>query len=177
MTAAPGGIQPGGPPPGGTQPGGARPGGPAASGATRDQPVVRAAGGVVWRSGPAGAEILLVHRPRYDDWTLPKGKAEPGEEDTETARREVAEETGLDTVLGDELPSTGYVDGRGRPKIVRYWVMTAVGDPADRDAAPWVPNDEVDELAWLPVDEARRRLSYERDLPVVDAFAGRPGAA
>lgn len=126
---------------------------------------VRAAGGAVWRRTDAGVEVLLVHRPRYDDWTLPKGKADPGEEDPATARREVAEETGLTCELGPELPSTAYVDNRGRPKIVRYWVMQPTGQ-----VAPFRPNDEVDELAWVPLDAAGERLTYQRDLPVLAAL-------
>ena len=90
-------------------------------------PVVRAAGGVVVRGTGAATEVLLVHRPAYDDWTFPKGKGEPGESDEECAVREVEEETGLLCTLGRELASTEYVDGKGRPKSVRYWVMEVVG--------------------------------------------------
>ena len=88
--------------------------------------VVRAAGGVVWRRATDGeAEILLVHRPKYDDWTFPKGKCDAGEDDETCARREVEEETGLLCELGAELPSTEYIDPKGRPKVVRYWAMIA----------------------------------------------------
>jgi 8-oxo-dGTP pyrophosphatase MutT (NUDIX family) len=126
---------------------------------------VRAAGGVVWRSGPTGAlEVLLVHRSRYDDWSLPKGKRDPGETDEACAVREVEEETGVQAVLGAELPTTRYVDHRGRPKVVRYWAMAAT-------SGSFSPNDEVDEVRWLPVDEARSLLSYDRDADVLDAFA------
>ena len=114
---------------------------------------VRAAGGVVARDG----EVLLVHRPRYDDWTLPKGKAEDGESDEDCALREVWEETGLRCELEDELPSTHYVDARGRPKRVRWWRMRVVGDDG------FTPNEEVDELRWVDGDTAAALLTYERD--------------
>ena len=125
---------------------------------------IRAAGGVVWRDGEAGVEVLLVHRPRYDDWSLPKGKADPGESDEDTARREVVEETGLECELGAELPPVDYVDIQGRPKHVRYWVMQVTGEQ------PWAPNAEVDERAWMRVPVARDALSYDRDITVLDAF-------
>ncbi len=126
--------------------------------------LVRAAGGVVWRPADGGVEVLLVHRPRHDDWSLPKGKVAPGDDDDEaTARREVEEETGYRAALGRELPSTHYtVDGR--PKQVRYWEMR-VGDGA------FAPNHEVDEIAWLALPAARERLSYAHDRAVLDAFA------
>jgi 8-oxo-dGTP diphosphatase len=119
---------------------------------------------VVWRHATDGPEVLLVHRPKYDDWTLPKGKAEPGEDDHTTALREVREETGCVCTLGAELPSTHYVDNQGRQKVVRYWAMTVAS------ADPWAPDDEVDELRWVKVPEARTLLSYDRDLTVLDAF-------
>jgi len=128
-------------------------------------PVVRAAGGAVWRHCADGLEVLLVHRPRYDDWTLPKGKAELGEDDEATALREVAEETGLECDLGPELTPTHYVDHNGRAKVVRYWAMTAKDPIAD-----FVPNREVDDVAWLAVHEATARLTYERDRPVLAAL-------
>ncbi len=127
---------------------------------------MRAAGGVVWRRAGTGLEVLLIHRPRYDDWSLPKGKAESGEDDVDTAAREVAEETGLECVLGPELARIRYTDRNGRPKVVRYWSMTVAG-PA---SAPFSPNAEVDELAWLPLAEAMDRLSYPRDRTVLDAL-------
>jgi 8-oxo-dGTP diphosphatase len=123
---------------------------------------VRAAGGVVIREGAGGPEVLLVHRPAYDDWSLPKGKANRGETDEDCALREVEEETGLSCELERELPSTSYRDGRGRPKVVRYWAM----HPVDGEA---VPQAEVDDVAWLPVDEARHVLTWERDRAVLDA--------
>ena len=212
-------------------------------------PLIRAAGGAVWRRVPAGVEVVLVHRPAYDDWALPKGKLEPGETDEEAALREVREETGLSCRLGTELPSTTYADGQGRPKVVRYWTMTVVpgtgapgtgaaagviaangaseaagvgatsvpGEPAqgvgsagrvtanrvtgdrvtgsrvtgDRVAGDRVAGDrvvgdrvtdnrlmpepkarqEIDEACWAPLGEARGRLTYPRDVVVLDALA------
>jgi 8-oxo-dGTP diphosphatase len=130
-----------------------------------DDGVVRAAGGAVWRWGPSDIEVLLVHRPAYDDWTLPKGKVQPGEEDENAALREVLEETGLECELGGELAATRYVDNRGRPKVVRYWAMEVYGE-----APHFQPNREVDRLAWLGVDKAMDRLTYDRDRDVLDAL-------
>jgi 8-oxo-dGTP diphosphatase len=121
---------------------------------------VEAAGGVVMRDG----QVLLVHRPRYDDWTLPKGKLDPGESFEDAALREVEEETGLRCALGRELPSAEYEVG-GRPKLVRYWLM----EPAED--TPFVPNDETDELRWLRPAEALAQLSYDRDRDVLAAVA------
>ncbi len=104
--------------------------------------------------------MAVVHRPRYDDWTYPKGKLDPGESFEEAALREVEEETGLVCELGDELESTTYVDGKGRPKLVRYWEMTPVG-------GEFRANDEVDELRWVTPEEANRMLSYDRDRGLV----------
>lgn len=127
-------------------------------------PTVRAAGGALWRHRPDGdLEVLLVHRPRYDDWSLPKGKCEQDESDEDCALREVAEETGLSCEIGPELPSQRYRDQKGRDKVVRYWAMEA---PAGEGAL----EHEVDMVAWLPLDAARRRLSYERDIAVLDAL-------
>lgn len=124
--------------------------------------VIRAAGGVVARPGRNGMEVLLVHRPRYDDWSFPKGKALPGESDEACAIREVEEETGLLCELGDELPSTVYRDAKGRMKRARYWLLR----PIQGELAY---TDEVDEARWLPVDEARALLTYARDAAVIDA--------
>jgi len=118
--------------------------------------LVEAAGGVVLREGGEEVEVCVVHRPRYGDWTLPKGKLEPDESFEEAALREVEEETGLRCELGRELESTHYIDGRGRPKIVRYWLMEVV-------AGEFEPNAEVDELRWMTAGEAVDALTYERD--------------
>jgi 8-oxo-dGTP diphosphatase len=130
----------------------------AAGGALSD--VVRAAGGVVLRDGAAGVEVLVVHRPRYDDWSFPKGKAEPRESDEDCAVREVEEETGLRCALGRELLSTSYTDPKGRPKVVRYWLMEVVGGELAFE-------HEVDGGRWVSVDEATSLLSYPRDLDVL----------
>ena len=122
--------------------------------------VVRAAGGVVVRAGPAGDEVLLVHRPRYDDWTLPKGKAEPDETAEACALREVEEETGLVCELGPEVATTEYADAAGRAKRVRYFRM----EPRDGRAAA---RNEVDEVRWCALEEAARTLTYEPDRSVL----------
>ncbi len=109
--------------------------------------------------------VLVVHRPKYDDWTFPKGKADPGESDEECALREVREETGLACVLEDELPQTRYLDSRGRPKRVRWWRMRPVGGVAG-DSFEATP--EVDELRWLEPGEVAALLSYERDLELLE---------
>lgn len=130
-------------------------------------PHVRAAGGVVWRrQGEGPVLILLVHRPRYDDWSLPKGKCDEGESDASCALRETREETGLTCRLGPELPSTRYHDNKGRPKTVRYWAMEAVTGDGE-----FTPNAEIDEIRWLPIPQAVKLLSYDHDRPIVQAFA------
>lgn len=133
------------------------------TGADRREPAeeVRAAGGVVWRVGRDGPEIVIIHRIRYGDWTLPKGKLEAGESWEEAAVREVHEESGVTADLGPELPSTWYTDKHGRPKRVRYWAMTV------REARPRPPDHEVDEVRWVPVATAMELLTYEHDRAVV----------
>ena len=122
--------------------------------------LVRAGGGVVRRAGPDGDEVLLVHRPRYDDWSFPKGKNEPGEPDEAAALREVEEETGFRCALGQELPSTRYRDARGRPKVVRYWTMSI-------ESGAFEPQSEVDEISWERRREAFGSLTYDRDHEVL----------
>ncbi len=131
--------------------------------------LIKAAGAVAWRPGPDGRpEILLVHRRKYDDWSLPKGKVEPGETLPVTAVREVLEEGGARLALGRRLDSVRYNVG-GRPKRVHYWSasVTSVDDHA-------VPNDEVDKVEWVAADRAVERVSYNRDNAVVADFARLP---
>ena len=120
---------------------------------------VEAAGGVVVRDGL----VALVHRPRYDDWTLPKGKLDPGESFEQAALREVEEETGLRCSLGRELEPVRYTDHKGRDKVVRYWLMGVEG-------GDFAPNDETDELRWLEPEEARGLLTHDRDRELVAAL-------
>ena len=108
--------------------------------------------------------VALVHRPRYDDWTLPKGKLDTAESFEQAAVREVEEETGLRGRLVRELPPIAYKVGN-RPKIVRYWLMDV-----ERDA-PFVPNDETDELRWVPLADAMQLLTYDRDREVLRAVS------
>ena len=121
---------------------------------------VCAAGGVVVRDG----RVCLVHRPRYDDWTLPKGKLDDGESFAAAALREVHEETGLRCELREELEPARYRDHKDRPKLVRYWAMAVVADDG------LTPNDEVDELRWATPSEARGLLTYDHDRALVDAL-------
>jgi len=128
----------------------------------RQPDLVRAAGGVVWReSDPGEVEVLLVHRPKYDDWSFPKGKCDPGESDEACALREVEEETGFRCELLDEIGETNYIDSKGRPKTVRYWRMRAVD-------GEFAPHDEVDEIRWETPELAGGMLSWSRDLPLLE---------
>ncbi len=127
--------------------------------------LVRAGGGVVWRHGPGGLEVLLIHRPRYDDWSFPKGKVDGGETDEEAALREVEEEVGLRLLPGPELVSTRYRDSKGRRKIVRYWAMEL---PYGEEEP--IPGDGVDEVRWVDFDEAAQHLTWQRDLVVLDSL-------
>lgn len=124
---------------------------------------VRAAGGLIFRGSGSELELVIVHRPRYDDWTFPKGKAEAGESDEQTAMREVLEETGFTCELGEELPSVTYRDHKDRSKIVRYWAMTVA-------QGSFESNEEVDELEWVGSAEAGERLTYDHDVDVLSAF-------
>jgi 8-oxo-dGTP pyrophosphatase MutT (NUDIX family) len=122
--------------------------------------IVRAAGGAVVRDGDDGPEVVIVHRPKYDDWTLPKGKAERGETDEDCALREVEEETGLRCELLEELESSSYTDASGRPKLARYWLMRPV-------AGRLRPTREVDDARWVPLAEAEAELTYDRDVRIL----------
>jgi len=129
--------------------------------------VVHAAGGIVTRPGADGTiEVLVVHRPRYDDWSLPKGKLEPGESHEDCARREVLEETGVMASLAAEAAPVRYRDRRGRPKVVRYWHMNVV-----RDTGAPIPDDEVDSREWWPQARAAQDLTYEHDRALVASVA------
>ena len=120
----------------------------------------------MWRLSSKGAlKVLLVHRPRYDDWSLPKGKLDPGESFLDAAVREVAEETGFRCRPGAELPEIRYDDHKGRPKRVRYWLMEPTG-------GDFTPNAEVDEIRWSRLDGgATEELTYDHDVAVLVAGA------
>src|SRR4051812_14782235 len=128
---------------------------------------VKAAGGVVWRRAGDTIAIAIAHRPRYDDWSLPKGKLDAGESWEAAALREVEEETGMRCRLGEELEPVSYEDRKERVKVVRYWLMEPEGD------TDFVPNDEVDEVRWLAPPEAAELLSYPRDRELVQGAAER----
>lgn len=128
---------------------------------------IRAAGGLVCRRDEDGvAEILLVHRPAYDDWSFPKGKLEPGEREEDAATREVEEETGLHCRLDREVATTRYRDARGRSKTVRYWLMTPV-------AGKLGAANEIDEARFVPIADAAALLTYQRDRELLGALESR----
>ncbi len=134
--------------------------------------VIEAAGAILWRRGPDGPEVLLIHRPRRDDWSLAQGKREPGEMLPRTAVRETVEETGLRPVLGRRLQTVQYLAG-GRPKCVHYWA--AAHPMSGRGlASSFTPNDEVDGFEWLSLPRAYERLSYADDAVVLGDFAKWP---
>ncbi|MFE5481708.1 NUDIX hydrolase [Streptomyces sp. NPDC056527] len=126
--------------------------------------MILAAGCVLWRPAPSGqgVEIALVHRPKYGDWSHPKGKLKSGESIEECAVREVQEETGHSCALGPRLPTARYL-ANGRPKVVTYWSARALG-------GSFTPSTEVDRMAWLPPEEARSRLTQPRDRELLDAM-------
>jgi 8-oxo-dGTP pyrophosphatase MutT (NUDIX family) len=127
--------------------------------------VVRAAGGVVCRTaGNRAVEVVLVHRPAYDDWTFPKGKLDRNETEEEAALREVEEETGLRCRLDREVGITRYHDSRGRSKTVRYWQMTPIGGAL-------AAANEVDDARWISLAQAPELLTYERDVTLLASLA------
>ena len=139
---------------------------------------IRAAGALLWRpsawsrrwrSSGRATQVALIHRPKYDDWTFPKGKRDPGEHVLLTAVREVAEETGLRVILGRPLTQARY-DRGGRPKRVDYWVARPVPDGPDS----FHVNNEVDSLEWVPAAAARGRLSYPHDALMLEEFVAGP---
>jgi 8-oxo-dGTP pyrophosphatase MutT (NUDIX family) len=148
-----------GPPGGGATVGPVEPGEPG-------EPDVVAAGGILVRPGRAGPEVLVVHRPRYDDWSFPKGKQDPGETAEQTARREVLEETGITVTLGPYLGVVRYRDHRDRPKVVHYWQMAPGPEP------PATPDDEVDRLLWCAPEAAARLLTYPHDRALLGRLEG-----
>jgi 8-oxo-dGTP diphosphatase len=126
----------------------------------RGQAEVEGAGGVVVREGERAPQVAVVHRSRYDDWSLPKGKIMEGESAEQAALREVEEETGLRCELGEELAPAHYRDRKGRRKRVRWWLMRPV-------SGTFEPNAEVDELRWLDAPDAIDLLDYEHDRELV----------
>jgi 8-oxo-dGTP diphosphatase len=134
------------------------------------RPDVVAAGAVVVRR-TNGGEVLLVHRPKYDDWAWPKGKQDPGEHVTATAVREVLEESGVEVRLGRPLPRQLYVVSGGRAKHVHYWTGWVMGDP---DVSGYAANAEIDQVAWLGFDKARRMLTYADDVTLLDHVEEHP---
>jgi 8-oxo-dGTP diphosphatase len=133
---------------------------------------VRAAGGAVLRDRDGGGvELCVVHRPRYDDWSLPKGKLDRGESFEQAAVREVLEETGLRCRLGRELEEVRYTDHKGRSKLVRYWLMDVAEDVG------FAPSDEVDRLRWLELPAAAALVTYDHDRELIASLvSGRPSA-
>ncbi len=137
-----------------------------------NRPAVSAAGALVWRYGSTEPEVVVIHRPKWADWSLPKGKLDPGESTPAAAVREVLEETGLRVRLGIPLPEQQYTVGDGQPraKVVSYW---AAQPGFHADLRHFQPNDEVDAVRWLPLSRARQQLSYAHDVELVEALAQR----
>lgn len=128
---------------------------------------IQAAGGIVLRQTPGGPrEVLLIHRPAYDDWSLPKGKLNPDETHEAAAVREVEEETGMTAKLGRPAGRVRYRDRRGRPKVVHYWLM----EPLDPTDGAFTPNSEVDRIRWVPLSEAPAALTYDHDKRIIGSI-------
>lgn len=132
-----------------------------------EAPEVRAAGCALWRPsrGPDGIDVALVHRPKWQDWSLPKGKLQRDESEREAAVREVLEETGMVCELGPELATLRYPDAQGRSKTVRYWA-------AEATSGAFFPNREVSLLLWLPPEDACARVTREQDAELIRALVG-----
>ena len=124
---------------------------------------IPAAGGVLVWMKKGKPHVAVVHRPRHKDWSLPKGKLDAGESFKDAAVREVREETGVKAELHEELPSVVYELRSGKTKLVRYWLM----EPAKKGKPKFTPNDEVDELRWLSLDDAVELLDYKPDRDLV----------
>jgi 8-oxo-dGTP pyrophosphatase MutT (NUDIX family) len=122
-----------------------------------------AAGGIVWRQIDGSFRLALIHRPKYDDWTLPKGKPDPGETLAETARREVREELGCDVTFGEFAGTTHYNRSDGKLKIVLFWHMVPVGE------FHFIPNNEVDQVQWLTREEAAKKLDHPVEVELIDS--------
>jgi 8-oxo-(d)GTP phosphatase len=129
---------------------------------------IRAAGCIVWRHGSREPEVVLVHRPRWNDWSFPKGKLDVGESAIACAVREVAEETGLGVRLGPRLADQHYTVNGGSPKVVNYW---SAEPPKKADLSAYKPNHEVDDVRWVRLSRARKRLTYPHDADLLDLFA------
>lgn len=130
------------------------------------RPLVRAAGGVVWRRRKGGVEVVLVHRPApHDDWSLPKGKLDPGERHRDAALREVHEETGLRCRLGPRLTEIRYETPRGEDKRVRWWAMTVESDDG------FTPNREIDGVRWVNLDDVAEACTFDSDVGIVHLLA------
>lgn len=142
---------------------------PGVSGTAAGSDVVAAGAVVVRRTN--GGEVLLVHRPKYDDWAWPKGKQDPGEHVTATAVREVLEETGVEVRLGRPLPRQLYLVSGGRAKHVHYWTGWVMGDP---DVSGYTANAEIDEVTWVGFEKARRLLTYADDVALLDRAEEHP---
>jgi 8-oxo-dGTP pyrophosphatase MutT (NUDIX family) len=133
---------------------------------TQARPLVRAAGGVVWRRRRGEVEVVLVHRPApRDDWSLPKGKLDPGERHRDAALREVHEETGLRCRLGPRLTEIRYETPRGEDKRVRWWAMTVEADDG------FTPNREIDGVRWVNIDEVSSACTFDSDVGIVHLLA------
>jgi 8-oxo-(d)GTP phosphatase len=143
--------------------------GTASSARTQDD-LIKAAGGILWRGGPQGDELAVIYRGRHKDWTLPKGKLDPGESWEEAALREIREETGCNAELIHFADALFYMV-KDRPKVVLYWHMRLIGEPA------FQPSEEVEKLAWMRLPEALEILSYSAEKEMLETcghFRGKP---